>query len=184
MNDLSLGLKLARELDLFPTRSRSVAASGSVFTMSSITVVECAPSDARALGLLDALSRELQQITGSDGTANFRVADLESERAVFVLLCDGQVPLGCGSLRPFNSTVCEIKRMYAARRGQGIGARILEELELRAERFDYEKIWLETRKLNTRAVAFYLRHGYRVAPNYGVYVGRDEAICFEKNLRT
>jgi hypothetical protein len=31
-------------------------------------------------------------------------------------------------------------------------------------------------------VAFYLRHGYVERENYGAYVGRPEAVCFEKRF--
>lgn len=41
---------------------------------------------------------------------------------------------------------------------------------------------LETRLVNTRAVHFYERHGYSRIPNYGRYIGRPEAVCFEKTL--
>jgi len=36
--------------------------------------------------------------------------------------------------------------------------------------------------VNGRAVAFYERHGYRVIPNYGKYVGREDAVCIGKVL--
>jgi ribosomal protein S18 acetylase RimI-like enzyme len=44
------------------------------------------------------------------------------------------------------------------------------------------KVWLETRKINERAVAFYQRHGYRPIPNFGRYAGRAEVICPGKSV--
>ena len=48
--------------------------------------------------------------------------------------------------------------------------------------FGYKAVWLETRRVNESAVRFYLEQGYQVRPNYGNYIGRSEAICFEKNF--
>ncbi|MGX9944513.1 GNAT family N-acetyltransferase [Bradyrhizobium sp. BTAi1] len=58
----------------------------------------------------------------------------------------------------------------------------MKHLEAAALGFGYHAIWLETRRVNARAVAFYERHGYRRIPNFGKYAGRPEAVCFEKRL--
>jgi ribosomal protein S18 acetylase RimI-like enzyme len=78
--------------------------------------------------------------------------------------------------------VCEIKRMYAKHRGQRIGSEILHRLEKYAQEYGYKEIWLETRKVNENAVRFYLQQGYRIRDNYGKYVDRSEAVCFEKGI--
>jgi putative acetyltransferase len=146
----------------------------------TLTIRECSPGDAEARPLLNSLSEELDQITGNDGTASFADNDVRVERSVFlVAVADGE-PVGCGGLRPITDDVCEIKRMYAKHRGQGIGSEILNRLESYAQKFGYKVIWLETRKINNTAVQFYLRRGYRVRSNYGKYVGKSKAICFEK----
>ena len=46
----------------------------------------------------------------------------------------------------------------------------------------YTEAVLETRRVNTHAVAFYLRCGYEAGPVYGRYAGRPEAVCFRKRL--
>jgi putative acetyltransferase len=165
-------------------RVRESATVNTMIDASQLVASECSPSDPDALALIAALSRELQQITGSDGTANFRAEEIEQARAVFVVLRAGEFAVGCGSLRPLSATVCEIKRMYSTVRERGIGARLLQELESRAALLGFEQIWLETRRVNTRALAFYQRNGYCVRPNYGVYLGREEAICFQKQVST
>jgi ribosomal protein S18 acetylase RimI-like enzyme len=99
---------------------------------------------------------------------------------------EGAEVVGCGALRPLGladaSHFGEIKRMYAHVPGRGIGGCLLAALEERARGFGYRLLRLETRKVNQAAVAFYLRHGYVVCDNYGPYVGRPEAVCFEKQL--
>jgi ribosomal protein S18 acetylase RimI-like enzyme len=136
--------------------------------------------DARAL--LGELGAALAAIAGSDGTASFDAADVRGERACFLLARDADgLAVGCGALRSLPGDVAELKRMYA-RPGTGAGRVILEALERRASGFGYAEVWLETRKVNARAVAFYEKHGYRVVPNYGKYVGRAEAVCLGKTL--
>lgn len=94
----------------------------------------------------------------------------------------GEEPIGCGGLRPLTSDVCEVKRMYAKYAGQGIGSALLQRLECQAIQSGFKEIWLETRKINENAVKFYLHSGYQVQPNYGKYIGKQEAICFVKIL--
>ncbi|AKJ30956.1 GNAT family N-acetyltransferase [Caldimonas brevitalea] len=151
-----------------------------------IELVDSTPHHPDALSLLDELSAELRAITGSDGTARFRTGDLDHPRSVFLLARQDGRAVGCGALRPLEAAgdphVAEIKRMYARERGRGIGAAVLAALEARAHSFGYREIWLETRKVNLKAVGFYQRLGYRVRENYGPYVGRTEAVCFEKAL--
>jgi GNAT superfamily N-acetyltransferase len=149
-------------------------------------VLIVAPSDPDspdAQTLLGELGAALLLITGSDGTASFDVADVRGERACFLLArtADG-LAVGCGALRPLADGVAELKRMYA-RPGSGVGRPLLDALERQARAFGYTEVWLETRKVNARAVAFYEKHGYCIIPNYGKYVGRDEAVCLGKQLR-
>lgn len=154
----------------------------------AITIVDSQPTDSAALGLIDALSARLAAITGSDGRSHFQ-PDAQAPRSCFLLAMDGAEPVGCGALRPLDAgdadaDVGEIKRMYAHRPGRGIGSLLLAALEDRARGFGYRLLRLETRKVNAAAVAFYLRHGYAVCDNYGPYVGREDAVCFEKRLRS
>jgi ribosomal protein S18 acetylase RimI-like enzyme len=57
---------------------------------------------------------------------------------------------------------------------------LLAALERQALAFGYRAVWLETRRVNVRAVAFYEKHGYRVIPNFGKYAGRPDAVCLGK----
>jgi ribosomal protein S18 acetylase RimI-like enzyme len=148
----------------------------------TIAIVDSQPTDGAALGLISALSGRLAEITGSDGRTHFTPEAL-GPRACFLIAMDGAEAVGCGALRPLEpGDIGEIKRMYARVPGRGIGSRVLAALEERARGFGYRVVRLETRKVNQAAVAFYLRHGYAVCHNYGPYVGREEAVCFEKRL--
>ncbi|MFP2238145.1 GNAT family N-acetyltransferase [Pseudescherichia vulneris] len=149
-------------------------------------MIRVEPSDPRSSEsqqLIAQLTAELARITGEGGTASFSLEDIESERAMWVLARNQQgESIGCGAIRPLSADTAELKRMYSTGREQGTGRALLLALEAAAIGLDYRYILLETRKVNQRAVAFYLKQGYQVTENYGRYVGRDEAICFRKAL--
>lgn len=152
--------------------------------MSPDRVEVADPSSAQAQELLASLSLTLQRITGSDGKASFHVQDVQGERACFAIArAEDGTPLGCGAIRPLEPGVAELKRMFAVPGTRGVGSAVLAFLELQALAFGYAQLWLETRRVNERAVAFYERHGYRPIPNFGRYVGRPDAICLGKTLR-
>jgi GNAT superfamily N-acetyltransferase len=141
------------------------------------------PLDPIAVRLLDQLSGTLSGITGNSGRSSFDAADVEGYGASFVLAYDARGnALGCGAYRPLGDGVAELKRMFAIPGSKGVGSAILDHLETGAKADGYREVWLETRLVNSRAVQFYERNGYRRIPNFGKYVGRPEAVCFAKNL--
>lgn len=141
------------------------------------------PESAEAQGLLACLSLALERITGSSGVASFDVSDVKVRRGCFVVArtSEGQA-VGCGALRPLDLETVELKRMYAAPGTAGVGRAVLYFLEDKAREFGFRQVWLETRRVNERAVAFYRNNGYGEIPNFGRYVGRPEAVCFGKRL--
>ncbi len=146
-----------------------------------MVVEACDPDSADARVLLAELSAALAGITGSSGQASFSHDDARVPRSLFVVARadDGEL-LGCGALRPLDGEVGEVKRMYARPGTRGVGAALLLHIEREAAEFGYTTLWLETRIVNTRAVAFYRKHGYGDIPNYGKYIDRPEAACFGK----
>jgi GNAT superfamily N-acetyltransferase len=100
---------------------------------------------------------------------------------VFTVAAADPDSLDARALRPLDAGVAELKRMYA-RPGSGAGRFLLAALERQALAFGYTAIWLETRKVNEGALAFYAKHGYRPIANYGKYAGRADAVCLGKAL--
>ena len=148
-------------------------------------IVLCAddPDSAGARELIGELGAALARITGDSGASSFDPDDVRMPRSLFVLARDGAgALLGCGALRPLDADVGEIKRMYARPGTPGVGAALLAHLERQAATLNYRALWLETRRVNTRAIAYYEKHGYRTIPNYGNYIGRSDAICLARNL--
>lgn len=141
------------------------------------------PFSSDAISLIDELSECLQDITGDSGKSSFDANDVCNDRAMFVIARNqsGEA-IGCGAFRPIDETTAEVKRMYAKSKGMGIGNKILSYLERQAHDIGYETLRLETRIVNTNAVSFYERNGYKKIPNYGKYAERANSICFEKYL--
>ncbi len=136
-----------------------------------------------AFELLEELSDSLKAITGNSGKDSFCFEDMQEPRSVFVIAkdCEGKA-VGCGAIRPFTGEIAEVKRMYTRIKGKGVGTEILSFLEMKAKALGYTALWLETRRINERAVHFYERNGYLIRENYGRYIGKKEAVCFEKRL--
>ncbi|MEH6460645.1 GNAT family N-acetyltransferase [Chitinimonas sp. JJ19] len=141
------------------------------------------PGSPDAQLLMDELSTVLAHITGDSGRASFNPDDVRAAKATFVIARNntGQA-VGCGAFRPLGEGVAEIKRMYSRPGHQGVGSAILAHLEARARTLGYQALWLETRKVNERAVNFYRTRGFQTIDNYGKYLGNTQAICFAKQL--
>lgn len=135
-----------------------------------------------AIQLMRELSEKLKEITGDTGEGSFNIEDMNHSRSIFAICRYQGQPVGCGALRPLNETTAELKRMYSRKNGIGVGSKILSYLEKEAINLNYSIIRLETRKINKNAIQFYESKGYTCIPNYGRYIDRTDAICFEKNL--
>lgn len=132
--------------------------------------------------LIGELNHVLEKITGASGAKSFKNDDVKNERSVFLIAYVDGIPMGCGAIKEISADIAEVKRVYAKPNHIGIGNAILTELEKRAKALRFSKLILETRKVNQNAVSFYRKNNYEVCDNYGKYVNRPEAICFQKLL--
>jgi len=138
------------------------------------------PSDPRAKPLIAQLNKTHLEITGDNGNSSYHAEDFDSSKDTFILLeIDGN-PTACGALRFFDDNTCEIKRMYSATKGAG--SDLLSALESEALAKGYTNVILSTRKINTKAVNFYLKHHYVKIPGYGKYIKTYKSICLGKKL--
>ena len=151
--------------------------------MSKINISRESPYSSDADLLMNELSDTLQSITGDSGRSSFGIEQMKDPGSIFVIARnEAGEAIGCGAIRPINSSTAEIKRMYAKYKSQGIGAAILTYLEEQSKSLGYSILWLETRVINDKAVKFYERNGYHRIPNYGKYEGNLQAVCYEKIL--
>lgn len=131
------------------------------------------------------LARQYPDSHGGDGAGAFKPQDVMVDRAAFVVAWDGEIPVGCGALRPMDDeTVAEVKRMYVrpGMRGKGISRLILEALEEHGRGFGYHTLRLETGARQTEAIGLYQSAGYARIPCYGIYVNEPLSQCYEKRI--
>lgn len=146
-------------------------------------IVEVSPDTKDALLLMDELSDELESITGDSGRKSFNFSDVCVPNSIFVVAYnENGEAVGCGGIRPINKNIAEVKRVYAKVKGMNIGTKILQYLEIHAQKMGYSSLWLETRLVNKRAVAFYQKRGYHRIKGYGKYADNLKAVCFEKKI--
>ena len=146
-------------------------------------IIEKSSNTPEAILLMNELSEILESITGDSGKSSFNPNDICGSNAVFVIAYNqNEEAIGCGAIRPIDEKTAEVKRMYAKTKAKGVGTEILCYLEKRAQEIGYSVLRLETRLVNKRAVSFYESRGYHRILNYGKYVNKPEAICFEKSI--
>ena len=153
--------------------------------VSDIVIVTASASSPEARLLQDELSEVLQSLSGDSGRASFDI-EAPDQRSGFYLAKNsaGQL-LGCAALRPLgepDSNTAELKRMFARPGSVGVGAALLAHAEAEARRLGYRAVVLSTRMINTRALAFYRKHGYAPVEPYGKYVGAARSVCLGKLL--
>jgi putative acetyltransferase len=102
-----------------------------------------------------------------------------------VVIFSNNQAVACGAFKPFDENAVEIKRMYSLPdfRGQGLAVKILKELELWAKELGYSSLVLETGKKQPEAIALYTKYGFSQIENYGQYVGIENSLCFERQIK-
>lgn len=153
---------------------------------ATVEIRECDPRDSAARFCLQSYDDELVvRVGGGYDPALNPVADADMRPPAGLLLVawlHGD-PVGCGSLLFYPDGVGLVKRMWAAQpvRGQGLGRRILSELEGRARADRLRSIRLDANQDLPEAIRLYETSGYReVAPfNDNPYASH----WFEKPLR-
>lgn len=95
------------------------------------------------------------------------------------------IPVACGAIKEFDADAMEVKRMFTLPevRGKGLASRVLTELEDWSAELGYKSCVLETGKRQVEAVSLYKKKGYSIIPNYAQYIGIENSLCFQKELK-
>lgn len=133
--------------------------------------------------LVKHLDAELAQWYGAEQAFYAQFNKVDAIKQVVVAYEDATA-VSCGAIRPVSEGVMEIKRMYTLpeRRGRGIAAKLLAELERWAAELGSRQCLLETGKKQPEAIHLYIKSGYSPIPNYGQYEGKGYSVCFAKDL--
>jgi putative acetyltransferase len=148
-----------------------------------ITLIRTDSGNIDFIKLVSQLNDYLKIMDGEEHAFYNQYNGIESLKNVIVAYVDSE-PVGCGAFKKFDDKRVEIKRMYTSfeHRGIGIASKILKELENWSKEMLYSKSILETGKRQIEAVEFYKKNNYKIITNYGQYSGKENSLCFEKEL--
>ena len=95
--------------------------------------------------------------------------DLEGPGGLFLVAHRGGVAVGCAGLRPAGDGAAEVKRVWvsSALRRQGLGRRLMAEIERRARGRGLRELRLDTRSDLVEARSLYEALGYREIEPFG-----------------
>lgn len=147
-----------------------------------MTIFERTTSDnTDFLKLVSLLNADLAIRDGDDHAFYNQFNSTSTLSNVIVCYIDSK-PVGCGALRAYNARQVEIKRMFVQPelRGQGIGVKILKELEIWAAELNYQECILETGKNQPEAIRLYQKTGYFLIKNYSPYQKMEYSVCMAK----
>ena len=139
--------------------------------------------DKSVIDLIHRLNTSLITISGEMEAKVQTLMTFLQEKALFLIAVSDEKPIACGGFRPFHQKYVKLNACSPGK-NIGLGGKILSALEKAAKQFDYKYIYLwKPVKKNDNAVKFYLKNEYKVIENYGIYIGREEAICFSKEIK-
>lgn len=140
--------------------------------LDDITVRAEAADSLIAVRLVEAMVAEMEQLyslpPGTGLGTPAPPSDFTPPTGAFLVIYANGKPVAGGGVKRDDDGVAEIKRMYVVpdARGQGLGRRLLEELEQVARDLGYARIRLDTGDRQPHAQAMYERAGYRPIEDY------------------
>jgi GNAT superfamily N-acetyltransferase len=145
-------------------------------------IIRTDSSNPDLMKLIPLLDKELEEADGVEDHPFFaQYNKLDSIKHV-VLAYEGDTPIGCGAVKPYEGKTAEIKRIYVLpeHRSKGVAGKMLQELETWARELGFNEFILETGKTQKAAIRLYEKSGYTVMPNYGQYAGVEKSCCMRK----
>ena len=148
---------------------------------------ETDPDDPDTAAMIARLNDELAVVATHAGENHFALATAEvtGDRGRMIRAELGEQLVGCGAVRAIGDGAGELKRMYVDEsvRGSKIGAAMLDQLELHAQRLGLRQLKLETSAKQQAALRLYQGFGFQPCERWGEYVETPEtSLCFAKSL--
>lgn len=147
------------------------------------------PEDPRLVPVLDDLHRDYvaryPRFDVASEMTGYPRSDFVPPYGAFLLLLDGEEVVAAGAYRRFDERTAELKRVWTSglRRREGLGRRIVTELEEHAAANGYEAIHLTTGPCQPEARALYLALGYTAVGDHDAVIARQNApLVFTKEL--
>jgi len=152
--------------------------------MAGVTIAAESPLQDDVRTLIAELNAYLLTITPPEFCSHMTVEQMaDPDTAVFVGRNEGQA-VACGALRRDAGGVGEVKRMYTvpSSQGQGIGGRILAEIEALARAEGFTRLVLETGHAHEPAWHVYERAGFTRCGPVLDYPDTGYSVFYEKLL--
>jgi putative acetyltransferase len=152
---------------------------------AAVIIIRETPDQPDVIALIEALDAHAIALYPPESNHLLDVASLSDPGVSFLVArVDGEA-VGCGAILRDPRGWGEIKRMFVRpdRRGQGIGVRLLAELEAVATGGGLPELRLETGIRNTEALALYRRAGFTDCEPFGDYVSDPLSVFMEKSVK-
>jgi putative acetyltransferase len=148
-----------------------------------VTLAVESPRQADVARLLAALDAYQTALYPPESNHFLAVEALAAPNVRFIVARRGAEAVGCGALR-IDGAYGELKRMYVVPevRGQRLGRRILDRIELEARREGLGCLRLETGIRQPEALALYRSAGYAEREAFGEYAPDSLSVFMEKIL--
>lgn len=136
----------------------------------SMELIDARSSSAREAmtAYFDELERRFDGGFDASGALDGDDGSFDPPAGCFVVLFDGDRPLGCGGVQRHDAVTGEVKRMWLhpGLRGLGLGRDLLDRLEREAVVLGCEAVVLDTNAVLSQALAMYAGAGYTAIERY------------------
>lgn len=152
--------------------------------MASITVLAEDPRQDDVRDLIAELNKALLALTPPEFVFHMTAEEMaRPDTTVFIARDEGKA-VACGALRRHEDGIGEVKRMYTrpSHQGQGLGGRILAEVETLARREGLTRLVLETGDRHAAAWRVYERGGFNRCGAVLDYPDSGYSVFYEKML--
>jgi len=152
--------------------------------MGSITIRPEDPRQDDVRDLITELNTTLLALTPPEFVFHMTAEEMARPDTTVLVARDSGNAVACGALRRHEDGIGEVKRMYtrASHQGQGIGGRILAEVETLARREGLTRLVLETGDRHAAAWRVYERSGFSRCGAVLDYPESGYSVFYEKAL--
>ena len=135
--------------------------------------------------LIAELNTVLLELSPPEACYHLTVEQMAEPTVTVWIARDGNAVIGCGALKRHSGAVGEVKRMFTRPgwQGQGIGRRILGQIEAAAEREGLQILVLETGDQHPAAWALYEKAGFARCGPVLDYPDSPYSVFYQKQLR-
>jgi putative acetyltransferase len=152
--------------------------------MASIAILAEDPRQDDVRALIAELNQVLLALTPPEFVFHMTAEEMARPDTTVFIARDAGRAVACGALRRHGDGIGEVKRMYTrpSHQGQGIGGRILAEVEMLARRDGLTRLVLETGDRHPAAWRVYERSGFARCGAVLDYPDSGYSVFYEKML--